>query len=438
MRTDSAPLALRDFAAEIGRENSLSVVHGAVLRAAHAIRPVVESGAMLAACSDEFNGELRAAFSNDVARLLTAPNVPGSRRVFSVSNLGGRIEPGAVALANLHFTAQTVDGGEKLLLIEIASHVGRRESSAGVAWGELDRFGTTSPCCGALQLLLDIPASASAVRFPWFDQLDAFFGPERLRVLRADPTPYRMLRAAIVHAVLQTESAIVDLLREPPATRTHVLLAPLVVVNRRGADNAIPVGLHHLRFERGEARIEYGVSLRSTPAALHIDASQSNLRVASPFAEPAANAPPPLPHATSHHPPVLTPVAQRVQAKSPAVQAHLARAREQVDSLRNHPATMRVFARPLLRAFVQGLSLLAPEVALAAFALEGGRDFIQAAHMKSLLERGSSTEAARKLLHDLEPTLQQLGAREAREMLEALLALHHPLFGEERAAHSGA
>ena len=64
--------------------------------------------------------------------------------------------------------------GQKLLLIEIASHVGRRETETGSLWGELDRFGTPSPCCGALQLLLDIPASAGAVRFPWFDQLTAF------------------------------------------------------------------------------------------------------------------------------------------------------------------------------------------------------------------------------------------------------------------------
>src|SRR5689334_12211543 len=175
MKTETVPLALRDYAGEIGKESSLGLVHGSVLRAAHSIRPVVESGAMLAACSDEFNGEVRAAFALDVARMLTAPNIPGTRRVFSVSNLGGRIEPGAVALANLHFTADSAKEGEKLLLIEIASHVGRRETPNGSVWGELDRFGTVSPCCGALQMLLDIPPSAGTVRFPWFDQLDAFF-----------------------------------------------------------------------------------------------------------------------------------------------------------------------------------------------------------------------------------------------------------------------
>ncbi len=425
MKTETAPLALRDFAASIGREEPLYVVHAAVLRVAHSIRPVVESGAMLAACSDEFNGEIRATFEHEVARMLTAPGMPGSRRVFSVSNLGGRIEPGAIALANLHFTALSQASGEKLLLIEIASHVGRRDTAQGTKWGELDRFGTPSPCCGALQLLLDIPAGSDAVRFPWYDQLTAFFGPERLGALRADSTSHRMLRAAIVHAVLQTESAIVDLLREPPSTPTHVLLVPLVVVNRRGTDNAIPVGLHHLRFENGQADIIFGTSLRSTPASIAIDASQSNLRLSSPYAEVAAK-PPPLP---PRKPPRNLPLVQ-IKANSPQVRAHVDSGRRQLRALQAHPSALRVYARPLLRALLQGLSIVAPEVALAAFALEGGRDFFHAAHVKHLLERGPSTEEARKLLHDLEPTLQQLGHREAREVLETLLAREHPLLGD--------
>ncbi len=423
MNTGTVPLAVRDFAAQLGREETLPVVHGAILRAAQSVRPVVESGAMLAACSDEFNGELRAAFAVDVARMLTAPNVPGTRRVFSISNLGGRIEPGAVALANLHFTALSAGAGEKLLLIEIASHVGRREAETGSHWGELDRFGTPSPCCGALQLLLDNPASAGAVRFPWFDQLTAFFGPERLSVLRADKSPFRMLRAAIVHAVLQAESAIVDLLREPPMTGTHVLLASLVVVNRRGTDNAIPVGLHHLRFEAGEVHFEYGLSLRSTPGSLEVDASQSNLRVSSPFVDAASAPPARMPAVPS------VPALQHMQARSEPVQLKVAQARKQLHVLRGHPQTLRLYARPLLRGFVQGLSIVAPEVALAAFALEAGHEFFHASHMKALLESGPTTEAARKVLHDLEPSLQQLGHNEAREVLETLLAPHHPLFG---------
>ncbi len=419
-----APYALRELAALLGREQSLHSLHASVLRAAGAYRPVVESGAVLAACSDEFNGELRSAFDHDVARLLSAPDIPGTRRVFALSNLGGRIEPGAIALANLHFTARSAREGEKLLLIEIASHVGRRETSSGTRWGELDRFGTVSPCCGALRLLLDAPESAAAVRFPWFDQLNAFFGPGRLAALRADESPYALLRTAIVHAVLQAETAIVDLLREPPTTPTQVLLVALVVVNRRGTDNAILVGLHPLHFTGGEAELGQGMALRSTPAALEIDASQSRLRVLSPFGEEAAAAP----GAPLARTPV--PAGARERSRRPDVRAHVARHRRQLARLRHQRHSLDVYARAALRAFLQGLSVVAPEVGLAALAFESGREILRAAEFARLLERGPSSEAARKALHDFEPTLQQLGHRDAREVLEVLLAEHHPVLGE--------
>ncbi|HEX6884849.1 MAG TPA: hypothetical protein VF530_15850 [Planctomycetota bacterium] len=420
-----ASLALKDLAAMLGREESLHTVHATVLRAAHAIRPVVESGTVLAACSDEFNGEVRAAFDRDVARLLSAPEIPGTRRVFAVANMGGRIEPGAIALANQHFSARSTRSGEKLLLIEVTGHVGRRETSAGARWGELDRFGLPSPCCGALRLLLDAPESAQAVRFPWFDQLTAFFGPARLAALRADASPYAMLRAAIVHAVLQAETAIVDLLREAPPTPTHVLLVALVVVNRRGTDNAIPVALHHLHFTDGEPDLVAGKALRSTPGALEVDATRAHLVVRSPFG------PEPEPGAAPR--PARTPVALAGAAHAPPpptepVRKQVARARRQHAQLHHHHG-LNVHARAVLRALLQGLSLVAPEVGLAALALESGREVFRAHRLDELLRRGPSSAEARRVLHDLEPTLQQLGQREAREVLEILLAEHHPVLG---------
>ena len=420
----STPSALRDLSALLGHEESLHTVHATILRAAHSIRPVVESGAVLAACSDEFNGEVRAAFERDVARQLSAPEIPGTRRVFAVANMGGRIEPGAISLANQHFSARSTTRGEKLLLIEVTGHVGRRETKDGTRWGELDRFGLPSPCCGALRLLLDAPESARAVRFPWFDQLTAFFGPARLEALRADTSPFALLRAAIVHAVLQAETAIVDLLREPPPTPTHVLLAALVVVNRRGTDNAIPVALHQLHFVGGEAELVRGTALRSTPGMLAVDAARTHLVVSSPFEdEPAAAEPAPRPRVA---------VAPGVHglARSEPVRQQVARARRQLRQLHHHPHGLQVHARAVLRALLQGLSLVAPEVGLAAFALESGREIFRAHRLAELLRHGPSSPEARKILHDFEPTLQQLGHTEAREILELLLAQHHPVLGD--------
>jgi hypothetical protein len=434
-----APLAVRDLAALVGHQEPLHRVHSQLLRAAHSIRPVVESGAVLAACSDEFNGEIRTAFDRDVARLLTAPDIPGTRRVFAVSNMSGRIEPGAIALADLHFTARSRTAGQKLLLVQIASHVGRREAPGGVSWGELDRFGTTSPCCGALRLLLDAPRSAAAVRFPWFDQLTAFFGPERLAALRADASPYAMVRAAVTHAVLQAETAIVDLLREPPQTPTHVLLFALVVVNRRGPDAALPVGLHHLRFEHGEVHIEHGASLRSTPGALEVEVVNGKLALRSredePAAEPAETVAAAASGARDGELRITLPsdaAADVPAVLEPEVRQRVERGRRQLAMLASRKQGMRIYARPVLRALLQGLSVAAPEVGLAALAFESGRGLFRAARLEHLIARGPSSAEARAALHDIEPTLQQLGHREAREVLELLLAGHHPLLGDGR------
>ena len=420
-KTQRPPFALSDLAALIGREEPLYALHGAILRAAHAVGPVVESGAVLATCSDEFNGEVRSAFDRNVARALRAPNVPGGRRIFSVSNLGGRIEPGAIALADLHFTALSRERGAKLLLLEIASHVGRRETKSGIRWGELDRFGNPSPCCGALQLLLQPTPRAAAVRFPWFDQLTAFFGEQRLSALRSDDSPWRMARAAIVHAVLQAETTIVDLLREPPATPTHVLLVALVAVNRRGQDTAIPVGIHHMVFESGVARFELGASLRSTPKTLAFEEKHDRLRVTSPFEKEEGPTAPPAQGPVS---PAL-----RAAASAEPVVAHSSRAKEQLRSLHSRPDSLRVYARPILRAFLQGISVVAPELGLAALALEEGVELHRIAKWKKLLDGEPSSAAARRALHDIEPMIEQLSHREAREVLERLLSEQHPVFG---------
>ena len=412
------PAPLRELGARIGKEESLTTFHSAVLRAAHALRPVVESGAVLAACSDEFNGEIRAAFDRDVARLLTAPDIPGTRRVFAVANLSGRIEPGAIKLADLHFTARSRTAGEKLLLVEIASHVGRRETSAGTVWGELDRFGTSSPCCGALRLLLDQHEDAAAVRFPWFDQLTAFFGAERLAALRADKSPHQAVRAAIVHAVLQAETAIVDLLREPPMTPTHVLLVSLAVVNRRGPDNCIPVGVHHLRFHEGLAEIEHGGSLRSTPEALVIDTSKALLTVRSPFTD---EPPEPLPPLRASAVPAGVPG----RASDPSVRVLVEHGRKQLASLRARRDGLRLYARPLLRGLLQRLSVRSPEVALAA--LDSAHALSQ--EVVRWRQHPPSRDEIRHVLHDLEPTLQQLGHERAAALLDHLLDPKHPLLG---------
>jgi len=403
----------------VGREEPLDVLHGEIRRRAQSLRGVVECGTVLVSCSDEFNTELRASFDRDLARPLL-PHVPS--RTYALSNLAGRVEPSALQLADQHFTVRTRQQGTKLLLIEIAAHVGRRLDGHTWRYGEVDRFGAPSPCCGALSHLLDPPPAASAVRHPWFEQLTAFFGPERLEALRSDRSPYRMVSAAIVHAVLQAESALVDLLREPPPTPTHVLVLPLVVVNQRGSERALLAGCHHLVGDGHEMHVERGGSLRSTPAAHRFDTSSGTLVVRSPWEqdEPATR-PIPRPPAT---PPPLAAEAALQRLSEPAVKQRLAHTGAQVERLRSHPTALRIYSRPLLRGLLQALSVVAPEVGLAALLAEGAGDLLHARHLRDVLARGPSTEEARRVLAELEPRIQQLGHREAQAVLESLLARH--------------
>ena len=416
-------MPLRQLERLVGHEVPLEALHGEVRRAIQAVRDVVEYGTMLVACSDEFNGELRRNFDRDVARAVL-PHVPN--RTFAVSNMAGRVEPGAIKLADLHFTVRTREQGFKLLLVEIAAHVGRRtRGHEPCCYGELSRFGLPSPCCGALAQLIDPPAATGAVRHPWFDQLTAFFGPKRLAALRTDTGPHRLVSAAIVHAVLQAESALADLLRDPPSTPTHVVLVPLVIINQRGSDGALLVGCHHLISDGSEVRVERGGSLRSTPEAHRFEAAGASLVVSSPWEEDehAATAIPQRAAAT------LEPANQAALERldSPEIARHLERARVQIDTFRSHPTALRVYARPLLRGLLQALAVVAPEVGLAALLAEGTGEFLRARSLLGTLRHGPSSEEARRVLHDLEPLIQQLGHREAQQVLEALLARQRAL-----------
>jgi len=410
-------MPLRQLENLVGHEVPLDAMHGEIRRGVQAVRDVVEYGTMLVGCSDEYNDELRRNFDRDVAHSLL-PHVPN--RTFAVSNMAGRVEPAAIGLADQHFTVRTRKEGTKLLLVEIAAHVGRRTHEGNLLYGELSRFGHPSACCGALAKLLAPPAATSSVRHPWFDQLTAFFGPERLAALRDDAGPFRMVSAAIVHAVLQAETALAELLRDPPRTPTHVVVAPLVIVNQRGSDGALLVGCHHLVCDGKAVHLERGGSLRSTPGSHRFEPSPHALLVSSPWEEDQ-----PVHHVVEPPPPRPVPPAAATalaRLSEPAVGDRIEHTRAQVEQLSKHPNAMRVYARPLLRGLLQGLSVVAPEVGLAALVVEGATEVVRAHRLHSVLERGPLTEEAQRVLHELEPTIQQMGHRRAQAVLEALLA----------------
>ncbi len=422
--TTKSPIAALDKL--IGRETALDWVHGDVRNALSSVKPVVEYGMCLVTCSDEYQGELRASFDRDVAQSLMASLTLQQRRIFSVANMGGRVEPGALQLASDHFTVKSAKSGAKLLFVEIASHVGKLTVEHDATFGVLDRFGVCSSCCGALTLLLEKPKGADAVRHPWFDQLSAFFGPQRLAILREDKSAFRMVKTAVIHAVLQAESAIVDLMRHPPSTPTHVVMVPAVVINQRGPDSACVVGWHHLFIENGEMTILGGASLRSTPDAIEVALDGGRLRMSNSSlyaiaeTQRRSSLPPPrvadrlreLERASSE---------LRRSLASPTVRDEIARIRARMGPLRSDAAIQLVYERPFLRGLVQRCAVLEPELGLAALALTADAESPRAKQICEVLSAPPGRYDARRALHDLEAELQETAAHTSMCVLECLL-----------------
>jgi hypothetical protein len=430
VETAPVPAAFEDLHQVIGREIPLNSFHGLVRRAAQSVRSVREYGTVLVTCSDEFNGEVREGFDRDVARPLMARRVARNRRTFALSNLGGRVEPGALSLAGDHFDFPGAN--TRLIVVEIVSHVGRRKDGQRTIHGEIDRFGRSSSCCGALHTLLEPPAATGAVHYPWLEHLESFFGQSRLVDLRAIDPAIRLVPAAIVHAALQAESIVTDALRAPLPEDTWILVASAVSVNKPGIDGALGVGYHLLRTGGGEVSIERGFSLRTTPSALSIATDDGHLRVEAGFPMESAPSTPRFQELDRDlsvevarlESPVPLGVAPEHE---PAVRERLEEARDQAELLRKDPVAWRVYARPLLRSLFQGLTLVAPEVGLAAMLVESGSDWARARHRKHLLEVGPSSPDAVRVLHEVESSIQQLSHREAQDVLDVLIAEGSPL-----------
>lgn len=414
--------ALQSLARSLGREAPLDVLHGEIRRAAQSLATVAEYGMCLITCADEFQGELRASFDRDVAAPLMSPLTLQQRRIFTISNLGGRVEPGSLELANDHFTVRTAKSGAKTLVVEIAAHVGKVVDGHEAVFGTLDRFGVRSPCCGALTLLLEKPRSADTVRYPWYEQLSAFFGADRLATLRADTGPLRLVRTAVVHTVLQVETAIVDLLRDPPRSPTHVLIAALVVVNQRGPDTALLVAAHHLHFDGRTVAIVDGTSLRARPDALVPELETGRLRVGSQAlagdgghhdAELADRA------GVARRAASLGPAerALRLGSSAPALVAEAERVRGLARALAERSIGLETYARPILRSTLQRAARTHPEFAAAVLYLTANHGTPREKELHAFFARPSNEADAQRVFQRFERELFELDVLVARAVL---------------------
>lgn len=422
--------ALTELQRLVGVETPLDAYHGALRRAAHSAARFAAHGAVLVTCSDEFQGELRVTFERDVARPLTSGSLVGQRNVFALSNMGGRLEVGALELAQQHFSLRS-SSGERTIVVEIMAHCGVMAGVGGPKYGLVDRFGQTSECCGALSRLLESGDRFAAVRHPWFEQLSAFFGVERIAALHQVDPSTRLLIAAVVHAVLQGESGVADTLRAAPPAPTHFLIACGVVLNRAGADSVLPVALHHLRAEGGDVKIVHGASLRSTPQAIRIAHENGRVRVAVDEDAPSATARridiAQLGEFEDNARRLAQKTDERLVAQAKLARELLENARRRMLRLKGRPQAWDVYARPVLRGLMQGLGVVAPEYGLVAMLVQSGHDPERVGRLRGLLQKGPTSAEARRALYEVEAGIQQLGRRDAQEVLEVLLGERSPL-----------
>jgi hypothetical protein len=425
-----SPAALVELHKLVGAEIALDAYHGALRRGTQAAARLASCGAVLVTCSDEFQGELRNHFERDVARPLCSGSIVGQRNVFALSNMAGRLEAGALDLALQHFSARNASG-ERTIVVEIMAHCGVVHSKSARSYGRVDRFGASSECCGALARMLEGSDELEAVHHPWHEQLTAFFGEERLAALRAHDPATRLLATAITHAVLQGESGVAEVLRARCAQATHVLIACGVVLNRGGADTVLPVALHHLRAERGDVDVVHGVSLRSTADAMRFEHRAGRLTV---LTDEHVESVGPRRAQLESRAEFVTQVRLLHSASDEFAAARAKLAREQLEATRRrverikaHPQVWRVYARPLLRGLMQTLGVLAPEFGLVAMLVQSGHDAARAQRLRRLLERGPSSDEARRVLQEIEAEIQQLGHRDAQEVLDLLLGDRSPL-----------
>lgn len=263
--------------ARIGVENDLPQVAWSLRQIAQGIQPAVV-GALQITCSDEAEWECTRVFQSLFVEPLLPGLKPDSRAPFRSVNFGGRYEEGTVRLADQHFATPEAERGCRLLVVKLNSHVGVRTTAAGLEYGVMSRYQRSSPCCGALSLLLE------GARLPALDELAAVFGrdgKDRLALLRDSqvvPPAFRAVLAAVVNARLQAQRVVEDIQKQAPETPTVYLVVPCVTVNSPGPDTEIVVGQCAIDWTGPRPSVQYQ-GLGDDPAAMQVRLESGRLRL---------------------------------------------------------------------------------------------------------------------------------------------------------------
>jgi len=249
----------------IGREFTIRKISRTLCRLAGELRPGIV-GAMHITCADETEHECVQVFQQGFVQHLLPPLKFAHQSAFRISNLGGRYDWGAVGLVENHFRLPAGRSKFKLIVVKVNSHVGVTCQNRKEHYGTIMRYGTPSPCCGALSAVM------AGNRAPNLDEIRDLFrsdGIDRLAVLmdaeRVAPE-HRGLYAAVLSAGMQARRVLIDARQHTPADPTLYLVVPCVTLNRPELDTEILCGVYTADYRFMEAREEY-TGLGDEPSA---------------------------------------------------------------------------------------------------------------------------------------------------------------------------
>ena len=249
---------MQDLIKLIGHEFSIKKLSRELWYWVKELRPT-HVGAMHITCADETEYECTQAFQQGFVQHFLPQLKFAHQAPFRISNLGGRYEKGALAIAENHFCPKrdprTTANDFTIMVIKVNSHVGTVSESNEDGYGFIERYGQRSTCCGALTALLN---STPQMRQEGFlGDLAAVFrgaGNNALQFL-SDPKSvqpqYRSLFAAVLSALLQADRVIDEIQHtRHPGTGVSAsspvlhLVVPCVTLNRPETDTEILCGLY--------------------------------------------------------------------------------------------------------------------------------------------------------------------------------------------------
>ncbi|MDH3744889.1 MAG: hypothetical protein OES47_07300 [Acidobacteriota bacterium] len=396
----------------VGTERSLHDIHYALKVAVRALRfPVV--GALHVTCSDEAQVETVESFQTRFARDLLPRLKFAHRAPLRSSNLGGRFEWDSLRVAQAHYAdAHSAHGASAdqpmVVVVKISSHVGVEESIGHRHFGTLNRYGESSPCCGALAGVLE---GAPHPRADGLRELLRSEGLDRLEILRQQvATGERPLVAALLSARLQARSATLEAQDLVPHTPSLFLIVAATTLNKAPRDSEIVCGLYLIDRRDGANRASYR-GLGDRPEAYQIDEELGHLRVSDEGSDVTREA--------RDHRLVVerarTESGEHTLARDQRIEEILASARRATK-----PEAHLVSA--LLKTALVALADISPVSAALLLFSQGVLGIHHAYQAHHLVRDVEASGEARRLLADLHQQVDGLPPEKARQVLGVLLA----------------